>query len=197
MFNCISCGWLMARARNLEDELTMVFALVIQAIARGNIKPPSPGMGLSCVAFTELLDNYFPGASCEIVDDRFRESYSTADLLASEFEDIVEILLDHRSCDDRNVEWLAYAVASGCMGSDHLYHDMGLPNRQALSALLERHFTALYLKNVHNMKWKKFFYKQLCDRAEIIMCPARNCQSCIDYKNCFATEEAAAEAAVD
>ena len=118
-------------------------------------------------------------------------------MLASEFEDIVEILLEHRSSDERSVEWLAYAVASGCMGSDHLYHDMGLPDRKMLSSLLERHFTALYLKNVHNMKWKKFFYKQLCDRAEIIMCPARNCQSCIDYKNCFATEEMVAETAVD
>ena len=192
MFNFISCGWLMARAKNPEDDLVIIFALAIEAIARGRTRPPNLGMGLSCEVFTELLDNYFPAASCEIVDDRFRERYSV-DPLESEFEDIVEVLLDHRSSDDRRIEWLAYAVASGCMGSDHLYHDMGLPNRQALSSLLERHFTALFCKNVHNMKWKKFFYKQLCDRAEIIMCPTRNCMTCIDYKNCFAPEEAVLE----
>ncbi len=195
MFNYISAGWLMARARNPEDELTMVFALAIEAIARGNIRPPSLGMGLSCEAFTELLDDFFPGASCEIVDGRFRENYMV-DSLPSEFHDLVEILQDHRSCDDRRIEWLAHAVASGCMGRDHLYHDMGLPDRQMLSSLLERHFTALFCKNVHNMKWKKFFYKQLCDRAEITMCPARSCQNCIDHRNCFETEDAVFETAL-
>ncbi len=194
MFHAISCGWLMARARNPEDGLTMVFALVIQAIARGNIKPPTLGMGMPWAMFSELLDQHFPGAGCEILDERFSESYSTESLLADEFQDIVEILLDHRGSDDRNAEWLAHAVASGCMGSDHLYHDMGLADRGMLSSLLERHFTALYRKNVHNMKWKKFFYKQLCDRAEIVMCPARNCSSCVDYKKCFATEDAVAAA---
>ncbi len=61
--------------------------------------------------------------------------------------------------------------------------------RKALSSLIERYFASLYVKNVNNMKWKKFFYKQLCDRADIIMCPTRNCLSCIDYKNCFSPEE--------
>jgi len=75
------------------------------------------------------------------------------------------------------------------LGGNHLYQDMGLPDRQALSALLERHFTALYLKNVGNMKWKKFFYKQLCDRAEVKLCPAPSCQVCNDYRNCFGPEE--------
>jgi nitrogen fixation protein NifQ len=39
------------------------------------------------------------------------------------------------------------------------------------------------------MKWKKFFYKQLCDRAEVKMCPAPSCQVCNDYQNCFGSEE--------
>ncbi len=188
-FSHISYGWLLARARNPEDELTLVFASVIQAIARGSIQPPNPGMGLDLDQFSELLDRYFPGGSAEILDAGFQAEYSDfVSPLASEFEDIVAILMEHRSHDARHNEWLAYAVASGCMGSDHLYHDMGLPDRNTLSALLEHYFTALFRKNVHNMKWKKFFYKQLCDRAEIIMCPTRNCNSCIDYKNCYSPE---------
>ena len=99
------------------------------------------------------------------------------------------LLLEHRSDAAEHTEWLAHAIASGCMGGNHLYQDMGLPDRQALSTLLERHFTALYLKNVGNMKWKKFFYKQLCDRAEVKMCPAPSCQVCNDYHNCFGSEE--------
>ncbi len=183
-------SWLLAQAINPEEELTRVFAGVIQAIEKGIIQPPNPGMGLSRVQFSKLLDCYFTGGSSEIFDARFQAKYSAyAAPLGSEFEDLVSMLLEHRSNDTSYNEWLAYAVASGCMGSDHLYHDMGLPDRSVLSALLERYFTALFRKNVHNMKWKKFFYKQLCDRAEIIMCPTRNCQTCIDYKNCFSQEE--------
>ena len=190
-FNHMSYGWLLARAKYPEDELTIVFAGVIQAIAQGNIHPPNPGMGLSCEKFAELLDCYFPGGSGEILDTCSGEAYAAyVSPLMSEFEDLLAILMEHRSNDTESNEWLAYAVASGCMGRDHLYHDMGLPDRRTLSALLERYFTSLFRKNVHNMKWKKFFYKQLCDRAEIIMCPARSCQSCVDYKNCFESEGA-------
>lgn len=194
----ISYDWLMARAKNPSEDLTRAFASVIQAVGKGNIQPPNLGMGLPINKFIELLEIYFPGSSQEICGESFQEAYAErVSPLASEFNDMVELLLEHRSDDAEYNIWLAHAVASGCMGSDHLYHDMGLPDRHTLSALLERYFTTLYLKNVHNMKWKKFFYKQLCDRAEVTMCPARNCQSCIDYKNCFGPEEDAPALAVE
>ncbi len=187
----ISYDWLMARAKNPEDNLVRAFASVIPAVIKGNIQPPNLGMGLSRDKFSELLECYFPGSSGEIFDASFEEAYSAYVFpMESEFADMVSLFLEHRTDDAECNVWLAYAVASGCMGSDHLYHDMGLPDRRTLSALLERYFTALFLKNVNNMKWKKFFYKQLCDKAEVMMCPARNCQSCADYKNCFAPEEA-------
>lgn len=196
--NPISYDWLLARAINPEDSLTRAFAGVIQAAEKGDIQPPNLGMGLTRDKFVELLECYFPGSSREICVDSFQETYADyVSPLASEFDDMVALLLEHRSDDAEYNEWLAYAVASGCMGSDHLYQDMGLPDRHTLSSLLERNFTALYLKNVNNMKWKKFFYKQLCDRAEVTMCPARNCQSCIDYHNCFGPEEDAPALAME
>ena len=67
---------------------------------------------------------------------------------------------------------------------------MGLTGRQALSDLLQQNFTALHDKNVGNMKWKKFFYKQLCERAEVNLCKAPSCQVCADYRSCFGPEEA-------
>jgi nitrogen fixation protein NifQ len=186
----VSCDWLLVRAKNPEDGLTRAFAGVIQAASKGEIRPPNLGMGLTQDKFIELLECYFPGSSLEICGDNYQEgSGNCVSLLVSEFDDLVELLLDHRTSDAEYNEWLAHAVASGCMGGNHLYQDMGLPDRHALSALLERHFTTLYLKNVNDMKWKKFFYKQLCDRAEVIMCPARSCQACIDYHNCFELNE--------
>ncbi|NTV11887.1 MAG: nitrogen fixation protein NifQ, partial [Zoogloea sp.] len=62
--------------------------------------------------------------------------------------------------------------------------------RPALSALLGRHFPALAAKNVHNMRWKKFVYKQLCDRAEVHACRAPSCGQCGEYAACFMTPPA-------
>jgi nitrogen fixation protein NifQ len=108
---------------------------------------------------------------------------------ADEFDDLVGLLLDHRSDDSEETEWLAYAIVSACFGANHLWQDMGLPNRGVLSELLSRHFAPLHGKNVGNMKWKKFFYKQLCERMEINICKAPTCQACSDYNLCFGPEE--------
>ena len=44
---------------------------------------------------------------------------------------------------------------------------MELPSREVLSGLLRGYFGALYAKNAGNMKLKRFFYKQLCEQAEV------------------------------
>lgn len=191
----VSYDWLLARARNPEDGVTKAFAGVIQSAGKGEIQPPNLGMGLSLDNFVELLDRYFPGASREMCG----ESSKTGDadcqsFRTDEFDDLVGLLLEHRSDDAEHTEWLAYAFASGCMGKDHLYVDMGLPNRAGVSGLLERHFNALFVKNEGaKMRWKKFLYKQLCDRAEVKACPAPSCSLCDEYRNCFSTEESSAQ----
>lgn len=105
-----------------------------------------------------------------------------------EIDDVLQLLLDHRRDDSEETRWLAHAIATACLGSNHLYQDMGFANRAVLSDLLKQHFTTLFEKNTGNMKWKKFFYKQLCDRAEINVCKAPSCGVCNDYKTCFGPE---------
>lgn len=107
---------------------------------------------------------------------------------ADEIDDVLRLLLDHRSDDSEETRWLAHAIATACLGDNHLYQDMGLVSRTILSELLRRHFTGLYEKNNGNMKWKKFFYKQLCERAEINICKAPSCKVCNDYAKCFGPE---------
>jgi nitrogen fixation protein NifQ len=65
---------------------------------------------------------------------------------------------------------------------------MGLPSRDVLSQLMRAYFPVLYYKNSTNMKWKKFFYKQLCDRRDVPMCKAPSCGQCCDYALCFGAE---------
>ena len=190
MAELFSKEWLLAHARDSLDGVARVFASVIESAARGSIQPPNLGLGLTREKFVELLERYFPGAA--------NAAYGAAaaswgagcvPLQASEFDDLVALLLEHRADDTEATEWLAYAIASGCMGGDHLYRDMGLPDRQALSSLLKKYFPRLHGKNSGNMKWKKFLYKQLCDRADVNMCAAPSCQVCRDYPNCFGPED--------
>jgi nitrogen fixation protein NifQ len=186
----IDYNLLMSYASSPTDGLTQAFAGMILSSARSGFLPPDLPIGLTRDHFAELLDDYFPGAR-ETLFEEYSDLPGVAPpppFRADEVDDLLALLLEHRSIYERETVWLACAIAAGCMGQDHLYQDMGLPNRQALSELLKRNFTALFEKNVANMKWKKFFYKQLCDRAEVNMCKAPSCQVCDDYSACFAPE---------
>lgn len=113
-----------------------------------------------------------------------------------EFDDLLDMLLDHRCDDGEDTRWLACAIATACFGNNHLWQDMGLPNRAMLSELLRRHFAALYDKNAGDMKWKKFFYKQLCERMRVQVCKAPSCGVCVDYALCFGPEDGTPQPAV-
>jgi nitrogen fixation protein NifQ len=106
-----------------------------------------------------------------------------------EFDDIIELLNEYR-CDDSNeTRFVTLWMADACMGENHLWQDMDLVNRNALSALIQKHFPQLFAKNTQNMKWKKFFYKQLCERADIMICKSPTCGACVDYALCFETDD--------
>ncbi len=186
----VSFDWLLAHGGNSADGLAQVFAGVMHAVCIGEIHPPNLAMGLSPDSFAALLDRYFPGASWEIgAASNALPAVDYPSFRMGEFDDLLALLLENRSDDAEHTVWLAHAVASACMGSRHLYSDMGLPDRQRLSALMERYFTALFLKNAGKMRWKKFLYRQLCERAEIKACPAPSCGVCTEYQNCFDTAD--------
>ena len=107
-----------------------------------------------------------------------------------ELDDLIEMLLEYRRDDSRETHDMALFVAQSCMGDNHLWQDMKLPNRAALSDLMLTFFPALAARNTGDMKWKKFFYKQLCERAEIFICRSPSCGVCVDYDKCFGPEEA-------
>lgn len=105
-----------------------------------------------------------------------------------EFDDLLALLLDHRTVDSAEARELAYAIARACMGANHLWQDMGLADRGVLSGLMTQHFTSLARRNTGDMKWKKFFYRQLCERAGLVICRSPSCGACADYPQCFGPE---------
>jgi len=139
--------------------------------------------GVRGAALRRLYDRFLPDALHSV------ESEGVGGEALDEFDDLVALLLDHRGDDAEETEWLACAIATACFGDNHLWQDMGLPNRAVLSELLRVHFTPLHDKNEGNMKWKKFFYKQICERMQVKVCKAPSCQVCCDYQQCFGPEE--------
>lgn len=83
---------------------------------------------------------------------------------------------------------LSLIIATGCLGGDHLWRDLGLPDRGALSELMQHAYPALKAANDRDMKWKRFFYKQLCERGGGYVCRAPSCDQCSAYAECFGPE---------
>jgi nitrogen fixation protein NifQ len=160
----------------------------IATLAFGGVLARFPVLGLDAAMHERLLRRYFPGFDPPTVAAATAGEAGCPALPADEFDDLRALLLAHRSEDNEESRWLACAVATACLGNNHLWQDMGLPNRSVLSELLRRYFTALHDKNTGNMKWKKFFYKQLCEQAEVNMCKAPSCKICTDYVACFGPE---------
>ena len=172
---------LMAHAAGLPSD--EIFAQMISSQTEGSGALP-PCLGLEEKDFSALLTTHFPGVQlvvrCGAEDD---------DQRAPERDDVLALLLEHRAHRNKSEEWMAEIVTNACMASDHLWQDLGLWSREYLSRLMKQNFPALAAKNVHDMKWKKFIYKQLCEKEDIRICRAPSCEVCADYLNCFGPEE--------
>lgn len=172
-----------SHARRPEDLATLAFAGVI---ARSlELQRTTLIRGLSETCFQRLLNDYFSGL--ELTNTETKHG-STPSRVYDEFDEIVDLLLEHRVSATEQGSWLAYAIATATMGANHLWQDMGLPDRKALSDLMATHFPTLAAKNTGDMKWKKFFYRQLCERAGVPICKSPHCAECCDYRICFGPE---------
>ncbi len=185
---------LMVHARDPRDPLTLAFAAAIELSRSSSRLPGNGGFGLGPADFGTLLDRYFPGARSAYLTPVIRAGLAAARPAVrgngfDEFADLLGLLMVHRGDDSVESRWLAHAITACCMGEDHLWQDMGLPNRQALSDLLSRYFPQLFARNTGGMRWKKFFYKQLCERNGAFVCRSPSCAECAEYKNCFGPEE--------
>jgi nitrogen fixation protein NifQ len=107
-----------------------------------------------------------------------------------EFEDLIALLMAHALDQHLNTYALARLIAGTCCsGSNHLWQDLKLSSRAELSQLMRDYFPALVAKNSSDMKWKKFFYRQLCEQENVLICKSPSCGVCVDYELCFGPEE--------
>lgn len=142
-------------------------------------------LGLSPAQFALLQAQFFPGIH---LPSAAPSGKALDDSRMLEKEDLIKLLKDHSREDNPETAWMIDIIVAACLGSDHLWQDLGLWSRDQLSAMLHYNFPDLAAKNTKDMKWKKFLYKQLCEAEGIYLCRAPSCEVCIDYQKCYGGE---------
>ena len=153
-------------------------------------------LGLEMHEFSALLRRHFSDSLFWLAlhsghDDAVARGTLRQQLLAmryDEWRDVRDLLLGGRRGEDPSEAWLAAIVAAGCLGGEHLWRDLGLSSRAQLGELLRTNFPGVALRNDRDMKWKKFFYKQLCEREGGYVCRSPSCEQCVAYDDCFGPE---------
>lgn len=180
---------LLGCARQPDRPETRALARAIALTSGWPLGPAGGVLGLDEGSSHALFDRHFPDALSLLTGMPALGATAAGAPRLDEFADLAELLTGYRSETNPDGEWIARAVAGGCMGDNHLWEDLGLPNRTSLSKLLKDYFPALVAANTHNLRWKRFFYRQLCQRAEISLCKAPSCDVCSDYATCFGDDE--------
>jgi nitrogen fixation protein NifQ len=140
-------------------------------------------LGLSCEDLAALVERRFPRA-------RALSAWHVGGT-SNEDDELVmvrDLLLAHRSTPGDDSCWLANMIARRAMEPNHLWEDLGLRDRSELSRLLARHFGPLAVRNTKNMRWKRFFYRTLCEADGVVLCTTPVCSSCRDFDLCFGEE---------
>jgi nitrogen fixation protein NifQ len=159
-----------------------VLACILAAAAMDG-GPVAEGAGLSERELDELLARRFPAAMA-----RAFSRASGAKVDDDETVMVRDLLLAQRSSEGEVGSWLAAMIARRAMEPNHLWEDLGLRARPELSRLLARHFAPLAARNTKNMRWKRFFYRLLCEDDGFVMCTTPVCTQCTDFDLCFGEE---------
>jgi nitrogen fixation protein NifQ len=174
---------LMASRRGEAIEETLARMLASWHQGQGAM-PQWLGMGEA--EYLRMMAYHFPAIDAHsLVSTREGVDLERTD----ELEDLRKLLLSQRSGVSESELWMAEMVIVGCLGSDHLWQDLGLWQRADLSKLMLQNFRPLAVRNDKDMKWKKFLYKQLCEAEGIYVCRSPSCEVCADYDNCFGSEQ--------
>jgi len=100
---------------------------------------------------------------------------------------LITLLTSYRNMQDPSSKEMAIILATASLTSFHLWESLGLPNREQLGELIQYNFPELYTLNTDNMRWKRFFYRQLCEQDGDYICRAPSCEECKSYSECFAS----------
>lgn len=168
---------------HLADMLSRILALgTLEADVTGESVGQRLGLG---AADLKPLARFCPDLLRPVgAREKEQETYARDD----EEEQVHALLLSECAEGSPILRLLAAIVARRAMEPNHLWQDLGLPSRADLRLLMEKAFPALAARNDANMRWKKFFYRELCEREGFVLCTAPSCGVCTDFSECFGDE---------
>jgi len=142
-------------------------------------------LGLTLQQFTSLYHRYFPTIDCDV-------DGSTDSSAVSSDPELVNLLLGYATAEDDDNggtilsgAFLARILAARAAKPGHLWAAMGLLERAELGAAIKRHLPALFAANHQGMRWKRFFYRQICEQQGGMLCKSPVCGECSEYELCF------------
>jgi nitrogen fixation protein NifQ len=144
--------------------------------------------GLTTDRLSALMARHFPQAR-ELAAAWCAPAGGASDnAIDDEVAMVRDLLLANRSTAGDVGRWLAAMIARRSMQPNHLWEDLGLRERPELTRLLTRHFASIAARNTKNMRWKRFFYRMLCEDDGLVMCSTPVCTQCRDFELCFGDE---------
>jgi nitrogen fixation protein NifQ len=173
----------LAAPRNRFTE--HIFAcLLTLAIEESHASGGSIGetLGLCAADIDALLSVYAPTTRVTLAGQPSRIVFD------EEEEQLRALFNRYRGDESAETRWLVSVLARRCMSPNHLWQDLGLSSRSDLNRLMTERFPLLAARNTQNMKWKKFFYRCLCEMEGFSLCAAPTCAECHDYSACFGEE---------
>ncbi len=173
---------LMAGAGPADPVDRHLFASMLTIALCDPTRSLAAGLGLAPEALNALLARYFPKTGLAADGDG-------EPCLALEEDDLRRLLIENSTAGTQEQTWFAHIVARRSLGPNHLWQDLGFESRAELSELMQRHFRPLALRNDRDMKWKKFFYRELCGMENVPVCKSPVCDDCTDFSQCFGGED--------
>jgi nitrogen fixation protein NifQ len=171
------------------DRHVLASILAVSAMESGSVAERA---GLTGIELAQLITHWFPSASNHIA--AWSPNAASAD--DEEIAMVRDLLMGQRSNQGDVGGWLAAMIARRSMEPNHLWEDLGLRDRSELTRLLGRHFAPLMARNTKNMRWKRFFYRMLCEDDGLVMCTTPVCTQCKDFDLCFGEESGESRMAV-
>lgn len=148
--------------------------------------PLTDVLGLSGAELAALRDRWLPGV--DLATAYPASTVRPASAYGLNQQSIETLILWRAGVATPEARWLAAILARRSMESHHLWQDLGLPARPALSQMIARFLPGLARANTTNMRWKKFFARQICADAAFSLCPSPSCDACDERTACFSPD---------
>lgn len=171
-------------ASPLAVALECTARLALVECAEGLAAHPGEALGLDMPQLWILAGHVMPSSAQAL----FAACAVALPALDSEEQALRELLNAECALEGPLGAIISAITARRAMMSDHLWQDMGLPERPALSALIAACWPRLHAGNSQNMRWKRFFYRALCEAEGFALCSVPNCRDCAEYDTCFGEE---------